>query len=206
MLLFLYADENEKMKIRDVFDSIPYQLAKENKKFQYKLVEKKGTAEKFNYAINWLLEANIVVKCNNLDIPELPLQGNAKNDSYKIYMCDTGLLMAMMEDGSQLEVINGNLGIYKGAIYENIIADMFNKQGKKIYYFEKDTRLEIDFIIRYDNKVTAIEVKSADNTKSKSLRSLIDNYNVTNCIRLSSKNIGTTDNITSYPLYMAMFL
>lgn len=204
--IVLYADDEEKSKIRDVFDSIPYQLAKENKKFQYKLVEKKGTADKFNYAIQWLIDADIVVRCNNLDIPELPLQGNAKNDAFKIYMCDTGLLMAMMEEGSQLEIIKGNLGIYKGAIYENIIADAFNKQGRKVYYFEKDSKLEIDFIIRYENKVTAVEVKSADNTKSKSLKSLIDNYNVTNCIRLSSKNIGTSNNTVFYPLYMVIFL
>jgi len=123
-------------------------------------------------------------------------------------MKDTGLLMAMLEEGSQLEIINGNLGIYKGAIYENIIADIFNKLGKKLYYFEYNSTLEIDFFIRYNNKVTAIEVKSADNTKSKSLNSVIENWNVGQGIRLSSKNIcsSSNDKIIYIPLYMSIFL
>ncbi len=116
--------------------------------------------------------------------------------------------MAMLEEGSQLEIINGNLGIYKGAIYENIIADIFNKLGKKLYYFEYNSTLEIDFFIRYNNKVTAIEVKSADNTKSKSLNSVIENWNVGQGIRLSSKNIcsSSNDKIIYIPLYMSIFL
>ena len=150
----------------------------------------------------------IINFCYNLSKPESPLEGYAKEDVFKIYMKDTGLLMAMLEEGSQLEIINGNLGIYKGAIYENIIADIFNKLGKKLYYFEYNSTLEIDFFIRYNNKVTAIEVKSADNTKSKSLNSVIENWNVGQGIRLSSKNIcsSSNDKIIYIPLYMSIFL
>ena len=89
---------------------------------------------------------------------------------------------------------------------ENIIADIFTKLGKKLYYFEYNSTLEVDFIIRYEDVLTAVEVKSADNTKSKSLKSLMDNWNVIKGIKLSSKNIGYKDNVISYPIYMVMFL
>jgi predicted AAA+ superfamily ATPase len=121
-------------------------------------------------------------------------------------MRDTGLLMAMLEEGSQEDIIDGNLGIYKGAIYENIIADIFGKAGKKLYYFEQNSKIEIDFFIRLNKQATAIEVKSADNTKSKSMASIIENYGVKHGIKLSAKNVGTTEIIDSCPLYMAMFL
>ena len=138
---------------------------------------------------------------------ESPLEGFAKEDIFKVYMKDTGLLVSMLEDGTQLEIMSGNLGIYKGAIYENIIADIFGKLGKKLYYFEYNSTLEVDFIIKYNNKITAVEVKSADNTKSKSLNSLIENWNLEQGIKLSSKNVGTgKEKILNIPLYMSMFL
>ena len=122
-------------------------------------------------------------------------------------MRNTGLLMAMLEDSSQQEIIDGNLGIYKGAIYENIIAEIFAKSGKKLYYFEHNSTIEIDFFIRLDNIATTIEVKSADNTKSKSLNSIINNWNVGKGIKLSSKKIVVvSENIINIPLYMSMFL
>lgn len=202
-----YAPVDEKVKIRACFDSIPVQLAKDNKKFKYNLVQKKADKSKLFNSLEWLYDAGIINFCYNLRNPEAPFEGNKIIDSFKVYMKDTGLLMAMMDEGSQLEIMNGNLGIYKGAIYENIIADVFNKSGKKLYYFEKNSTLEIDFFIRYNNEVTAVEVKSADNTKSKSLNSIMNNYGVKQGIKLSTKNIGYDNNgVLSLPLYMSMFL
>ena len=201
-----YANAKEKSKIRACFESIPKHLAKDYKKFRYSLVEKGATAEKYAGSLEWLYDAGIINFCYNLSHPELPFAGNAKENVFKVYMRDTGLLIAMLEDGSQLEIIDGNLGIYKGAIYENIIADIFTKLNKKLYYFEYNSTLEIDFFIRYNNLATAVEVKSADNTKSKSLQSVINNYDVKNAIRLSSKNLGSSNNIISLPLYMSIFL
>ena len=202
-----YAPEDEKVKIRACFDSIPVQLAKDNKKFRYNLVQKKADKSKLFNSFEWLYDAGIINFCYNLRNPEAPFEGNKIIDSFKVYMKDTGLLMAMMDEGSQLEIMNGNLGIYKGAIYENIIADVFTKSGKKLYYFEKNSTLEVDFFIRYNNEVTAVEVKSADNTKSKSLNSIMNNYGVKQGIKLSTKNIGYDSNgILSLPLYMSMFL
>ena len=154
----------------------------------------------------WLFDARIINFCCNLAKPELPLEGNAKSDAFKVYMSDTGLLMAMLEEGSQQDIIDGDLGIYKGAVYENIIADILGKAGKKLYYFEHNSKIEIDFFIRFNETATAIEVKSSANTKSKSMNSIIENYGVRQGIKLSAKNVGGTDIIRCYPLYMAMFL
>ena len=154
----------------------------------------------------WLYDAGIVSYCYNLRIPELPLEGNSVNNQFKIYMNDTGLLVSMLEEGSQKDIINGNLGIYKGAIYENIIADIFHKLGKKLYYFEYRGQLEIDFMIRYKDEVTAIEVKSAENSKSKSMTNIIQKWNVPKGIKLSTQNITGNETVRTYPLYMAIFL
>ena len=201
-----YAIGADKAKARACFLSIPKHLSKDYKKFQYSIVERGGTARKFGGSLMWLYDAGIINFCYNLSIPELPLEGNARSDTFKVYMNDTGLLMAMLEDGSQADVIDGNLGIYKGAIYENIIADIFSKSGKKLYYFERDGKLEIDFFIRRDKTAMAVEVKSADNTKAKSLDTVIASYGVKHGIKLSAKNIGGTYEFDSFPLYMAMFL
>jgi predicted AAA+ superfamily ATPase len=217
-----YAEGSEKVKARYCFFSIPKQLAKNYKKFQYSVVEKKGTARKFAGSLDWLYEAGIINFCYNLRSPELPLEGNAMNDAFKVYMRDTGLLTAMLEDGSQADIIDGKLGIYKGALYENIIADIFGKQGRKLYYYEYRNPIEIDFFIRRNLSVPAsastessasteavaeaIEVKSGGNTKSKSMDNIINNYGVKHGIKLSSNNISVSRNFNSFPLYMAMFL
>ena len=201
-----YAKDTEKAKARACFLSIPKHLSKDYKKFQYSIVERGGTARKFGGSLMWLYDVGIINFCHNLSIPELPLEGNAKSDAFKVYMRDTGLLMAMLEDGSQEDVIDGNLGIYKGAIYENIIADIFGKSGKKLYYFEQNGKLEIDFFIRRNKTATAIEVKSADNTKAKSLDAVFRKYGVRYGIKLSAKNVGTAEAFDTLPLYMAMFL
>lgn len=200
-----YADGAEKTKARACFNSIPKHLAKEYKKFRYSLVEKNGTNRKFGGSLQWLYDAGIVNFCYNLSVPELPLEGNARSDIFKVYMRDTGLLVAMLEDGSQKDIISGNLGIYKGAVYENIIADIFAKQGRKLYYFERNSTLEIDFVERFGDVAAAVEVK-ASNNQAKSLRSAIDNYGVKRAVKLGAVNIGMSNGIETYPLYMSFFL
>lgn len=202
-----YALNGDAAKIKTCFLSIPNQLARENKKFKYNLVDKRGTSDKYFGSLEWLYDAGITNFCYNLKCPKSPLDGNKNLDCFKVYMRDTGLLVAMLEDGSQLEILRGNLGIYKGTIYENVVADILHKNGKKLYYFEYNSTLEIDFFIRYNEIITAVEVKSADNTKSKSLNSIMMNWGVKQGLKLSSKNIGIKDNnVTSLPLYMAMSL
>lgn len=201
-----YAEGSEKAKARACFLSIPKHLSKDYKKFRYSLVMPSGSSRKYAGSLMWLYDAGIINFCHNLEIPELPLEGNAKSDVFKVYMRDTGLLIAMLEEGTQEDIIDGNLGIYKGAIYENIIADMLAKKGKKLYYFEYNSTLEVDFFIRVEKAVTAIEVKSSANSKSKSLETVMSKYNVKNGIKLAPSNYGKKNEIDIFPIYMAMFL
>jgi predicted AAA+ superfamily ATPase len=201
-----YADGNDKAKARNCFLSIPKQLAKDYKKFQYSIVEKGGTSRKFAGTLMWLYDAGIINFCYNLSIPDLPLEGNSKNNEFKVYMRDTGLLVAMLEDGSQANIIKGNLGIYKGAVYENIIADIFTKLGKKLYYFERPNRLEVDFIIRDEDSPIGVEVKSGGNTKAKSIESLVGFWGVERGIKLTSGNTAVAGKVETLPLYMAIYL
>jgi predicted AAA+ superfamily ATPase len=201
-----YAEGVEKTKARSCLLSVPKQLSKDYKKFQYSIIEQGGNSRKFAGSLMWLYDAGIINFCHNLSSPQLPFEGNAIDSSFKIYMNDTGLLSSMLGEGAQADIIDGNLGIYKGAIYENIIADIFTKAGKKLYYFEQKSRIEVDFFIRINKEAVAIEVKSAENTKSKSAVNIINNYGVQHVIKLSTKNISISGKIDNFPLYMAMFL
>ncbi len=203
-----YADKPDKSRIKECFQSIPKQLSKENKKFQYSLVRKGSTASKYEGSLQWIEDAGMISRCYNLSITELPLDGNAQKDTFKVYMKDCGLFVSMLEDGTQYDILQGNLYGYKGAIFENLAADMFSKMGRKLYYFHKDSGLEVDFVIRYKGECTLIEVKAATgNTKStKTILRHPEKYHVHSAIKLGSYNIGRTDQILTLPLYLTFLL
>ena len=203
-----YAERKDKSLIKECFQSIPNQLSKENKKFQYSVVRKGSTASKFAGSLQWIEDAGIINRCYNLSIPELPLDGNAIKDIFKVYMADCGLLVSMLEDGTQYDILQGNMYGYKGAIFENLIADIFSKMGRKLYYYHKDSGLEVDFVIRYNGECTLVEVKaSTGNTKStRTILKNPDKYHVYRAIKLGDYNVGETDQILTLPLYMAFLL
>lgn len=203
-----YANSKDKSLIKECFQSIPKQLAKENKKFQYSVIKKGSTASRFAGSLQWIEDAGIITRCYNLFATELPLEGNANEDIFKVYMVDTGLFISMLEDGTQFDVLSGNLLGYKGAIFENLMADFFTKMGRKLYYFHKDSGLEIDFFIRYKGKCTPIEVK-ATKGNTKSLKTVLKNtevYHLDSAIKLGDYNIGEENNILTLPLYMGFLL
>lgn len=203
-----YADDSDRPLIRECFLSIPKQLSKENKKFQYSVVKKGGTASKFKGSLQWIEDAGIILRCYNLDIPELPLAGNAIDDVFKVYMQDTGLFVSMLEDGTQYDILQGNLFGYKGAIFENLMADIFSKMGRKLYYYHKDSGLEIDFVIRYKGGATLIEVKSTTGN-AKSVKTLLahpERYHVDGAIKLGNYNVGRNERTLTIPLYMGFLL
>ena len=203
-----YAEKKDKSHIKECFQSIPKQLAKENKKFQYSVVRNKSTASKYAGSLQWIEDAGIISRCYNLSITELPLEGNAEEDTFKVYMRDCGLFVSMLEDGTQYDILQGNLYGYKGAIFENLIADIFTKMGRKLYYFHKDSGLEIDFVIRYKGECTLVEVKAkTGNTKStKTVLRHPEKYHVNSAIKLGNYNIGRSEQILSLPLYLAFLL
>lgn len=203
-----YAEKKDKSTIKECFQSIPRQLAKENKKFQYSVVKKGSTAAKYTGSLQWIEDAGIIRRCYNLYMPELPLDGNANENIFKVYMQDTGLFVSMLEDGTQYDILQGNLYGYKGAVFENLVADIFSKMGRKLYYFHKDSGLEVDFVIRYKGQCTLVEVKAATgNTKStKTILNHPEKYHVKSAIKLGNYNVGRADNILTLPLYMAFLL
>ena len=203
-----YASASDKSIIRECFRSIPKQLGKENKKFQYSVVRKGTTASRFRGALQWIEDAGIIRRCHNLSITGLPLDGNAIPDIFKVYMSDTGLFVAMLEDGTQSDILQGNLSGYKGAIFENLVADMLGKQGRKLYYFHKNSGLEVDFVIRMQGQCVLMEVKATTgNTKSsKTILAHPEKYGIAHCIKFGRYNIGRTGGIITMPLYAAAFL
>ena len=203
-----YARGNNKIKILECFDSITSQLSKENKKFQYSTIKKGSKARDYDGCIEWLIDAGIVVKSKNLNTLELPLDGNADNDCFKIYLQDIGLLIAMLEDGTQFDILNNKLWRYKGAIYENVAADILSKMKRKLYYYRKDSGLEIDFVIRYKNECTPIEIKSQTGN-AKSMKTVLKNeaiYHIKNGIKFGDYNIGKENKLLTAPLYTLFLL
>ena len=203
-----YADNADKSRIRECFESIPKQLSKENKKFQYSVVRKGGRSLQYIGGIQWLEDAGIVKRCYNTQITELPLEGNSINDCFKLYTTDIGLLVAMLDYGTQSDILKGNLLGYKGAIFENLMADFLCKSGQKLYYFQKDSGLELDFLVRYKGECVVIEVK-AKSGKAKSLRTVLKNkevYHVNNAIKLGKYNVGREGEVLTIPLYMGFLI
>ena len=203
-----YADDADKSRIRECFESIPKQLAKENKKFQYSVVRKGGRASQYIGSIQWLEDAGIVCRCYNTQITELPLEGNAIKDSFKVYTTDIGILMAMLDYGTQADILKGNLLGYKGAIFENLMADFLCKSGQKLYYFHKDSGLELDFLVRYKGECVILEVK-AKTGKAKSMATVLKNkkiYHVNNAIKLGQYNVGREGEVLTIPLYMGFLV
>lgn len=203
-----YASREDKAKIRECFDSIPKQLSKENKKFQYSVVKKGATASRFVGSLQWLEDAGIIRRCYNLNITELPLDGNADENVFKVYMSDIGLFVSMLEEGTQFDVLQGNLLGYKGAIFENLVADVLGKMGRKLYYFHKDSGLEIDFVIRYKGECVLLECKATSgNVKSaKTLLKHPEKYHVNLAIKLGDYNVGDSGQIITLPLYLGFLL
>jgi predicted AAA+ superfamily ATPase len=203
-----YAKAEDKVRIRECFESIPRQLSRDNKKFTYALVRKGGRSSDYISSIQWIEDAGVVRRCYNLSITELPLSGNAIQDSFKIYMADTGLFVSMLDDGTQSDILQGNLFGFKGAIFENLVADIFGKMGRKLYYFQKTDSLEIDFVIRYKGECTPIECK-AKNGNAKSLKTLLNHpekYHVQHAIKLGDYNVGRNGPLLTLPLYMTFLL
>ena len=196
----------EKTKVRRCYDTIPNQLARENKKFKYSEVEKKSTAKKYGDSIQWLVDANMAFSCVNLSQPCLPLKYNEKENEFKLYINDTGLLMALFGYESKLAVLNNSLtGPAKGGIYENFVAESLVKQGYMLHYYKPDDATELEFIIEKDGEVRPIEVK-AGNTATKSLNRFIEKYSPTVAYKIMAGNVGAADGKLSLPHYMVMFI
>ena len=205
-----YAQGLEQTKIASVYRNIPVQLAKENKKFQYNKLGKNARSREYTGCIDWLKDAGVISICYCLHFPELPLKGNYDENKFKLYYPDTGLLISTLDEEAQDDLrANKNLGIYKGALYENFVAEAFLKQGLGLYYYKKENAtLEEDFFVRTKDVLIPVEVKANKNS-SKSLNQLISNKNYSDIhygIKLGDSNIGFENNIYTFPYFCAFLL
>ena len=205
-----YAEGLDQTKIVSVYRNVPAQLAKENKKFQLSKIDKKARSREYMGCITWLEDAGVISICYCLNYPELPLKENYDESKYKIYYPDTGLLIASLDEEAQEDLrANKNLGVYKGALYENFVAEAFIKQGLGLYYYKKESAtLEEDFFVRTKDELVPVEVK-ANNNRSRSLRKLIssDSYSDIHWgIKLADSNVGIEDGICTFPYFCTFLL
>ena len=203
-----YAPDKDKPHIRECFNSIPKQLAKDNKKFQYNKVKPGGRSETYMGSLQWLKDAGIICRCYNTNITGLPMEGNAKDNVYKVYTADIGLLIEMLGPGTRADILQGNLGGFKGAIYENLMADTLHKKAQKLYYFQKDSGLELDFLVRINGECIPLEVK-AKTAQAKSVKTVLahpEKYHVKHIIKFGDYNIGRDGQLLTLPNYMQFLL
>ncbi len=205
-----YAGGLDQTRILNVFNRVTPQLAMENKKFQISKVASGAKFRDYKGCAEWLCDAGIVNVCHCLNFPELPLKGNIDPDKFKLYIADTGLLVSQLDAESAEDLrANKNLGVYKGALYENMIGEAFVKAGYELYYYKReDSSLEMDFFIRNQDFLIPVEVK-AKSGRSKSLRTLIDSDRYADIrfgFKLSANNIGVQNRVHTFPYFCAFLM
>ena len=203
-----YADDDDKTYIRGCFDSITKQLAKDYKKFQYNLIQKNGRAEDYVGSLQWLEDAGMIRRCYNTESTGLPMEGNAIESAFKVYVTDIGLLVTMLGGSTRSDILQGNLGGFKGSIYENLMADVLHKKGQSLYYYRKESGMELDFLIDYKGECVPVEVK-AKTAKAKSMFTALkhpDKYHVFHAFKFGDYNVGRNGPLLTLPAYMEFLL
>lgn len=202
-----YADSADRTKARNCFLSIPRQLAKDNTKFQYSVVEKNGTARKFGNALDWLRDAGIVNYCYNLSALRFPLPAYVREDQFRIYMGDIGLLVSMYGFEMKAALLDDVLsGPAKGGVYENLMADILHKKKYPLYFFKKDdSTVEIEFVLTSGAHPLPIEVK-AKSGRTQSLNTVLSWEGIEAGYKFGNCNVGVEGNKITMPLYLAIFL
>ncbi|MCL1875468.1 MAG: DUF4143 domain-containing protein [Synergistaceae bacterium] len=183
------------------YNTLPSQLAKENRKFQYARIKSGARANDYELSLNWLEKASLIIKCNKVSEGKEPLANYEDFLSFKVYMNDIGLYCAK-SNNSYLSVLGRTMGdTAKGALTENYVAQQLYANGVKFYYWESNSRAELDFVIQVENNIIPIEVKSWEAVRSQSLEVFCKKYSIKNAIRVSARNFGYENRIKSVPLY-----
>jgi predicted AAA+ superfamily ATPase len=195
-----YSGGNNAVKINQVFHNIPEQLAKPNTKFMYKLLEDGANKEKFRTAIDWLLQANMLLLCRKVEFPQPPLSAYYSGSHFKLYMADTGLLVSLAKIKFS-EIMHEGAMMFRGFIAENYVAQTFCSKGIDLCYWDSGNLAEVDFLLDIQDGIIPVEVKASENVRSKSLQSYIGKFHPKYAIRVSAKNFGFENSIKSVPLY-----
>lgn len=201
-----YATNSESVKIRGCYNSIPAQLAKDNKKFQYKVVQKGGSAAIFGASLEWLKQAGVVLECQRVEQGTEPLSVYADQTSFKIYMSDVGLLVNKSQISTNTIAMNAE-NSFMGAVTENYVAQQLASKNYPLFYWStSNSQAELDFVLQNGNEIYGIEVKRGDHVRSRSLNMFAQKYSPDKCIRFSQKNFGKSNDIVSVPLYAAFLI
>ena len=203
-----YAGKDQVL-VKRVFDAIPSELAKEDKRFILADLEKGASRRKYEDPTQWLIDAGIAYYSFNTSAFELPFEATENRKLYKLYMVDTGLLGSILLKGIQFQVLSGDISVNEGALTENYVACVLSANSHTLHYYDKNSKQELDFIIEEQNKITIIEVKSGENyQKHSSLDAAIRVHTnkINRSIVLSRYNVSKKDGVLYLPLYMAMFL
>ena len=190
----------ETIKINEIYESIPRQLAKENTKFKYNLIKQTANKRDYELPLDWLLSAGLIYKSIKLDKVQSPLKAYEEPSHFKIYLSDVGLL-STLSNVNYKDILLSEDNIFKGALTENYVAQTLASNQKKLYYFRPTQNMEIDFIIKVEEKIIPLEVKAGTHVKTKSLISYMEKYNSEYSIGASYRNFGFANNIFSVPLY-----
>lgn len=199
-----YPTNSESTKIQNAFKSLPAQLSKENKKFQYKLIRKGATASLFGNSIAWLEMAGVALKCDRTTRGELPIGVFRDVSAFKLYMADVGLLSAFVNITPDNIIRDELSDLYKGTLAENYVAQTLKVRHKELFYWTSESpEAEVDFVLQIDGKVVPIEAKYNTNVHARSMKHFTSMYQPERAIRLSARNFGTDGNIYAVPLYAA---
>lgn len=203
-----YTDKTQAIKTSELWNSIPYQLAKENKKFKYSDVRKNARTSMFEQTIEWLKKAGLVNIAYNIRSPKIPLTGYADYSKFKIYLLDTGLLGAMLKLSSDIIIEPNKLFLeYNGAFIENFAAsELASSENNELFYWTSKSAAEVDFILPFKNEIYPLEVKSGTSRNLKSLRSYEEKYKPKLIIRTSDRNFIRSENFINIPLYILFLI
>ena len=190
----------EGVKITEIYQSIPRQLAKENPKFKYNEVRPRANKRDFSAPLDWLIASGLVIAVKKLDAPLSPLKGYESESGEKIYLSDAGLLGNMC-GLKYRDLLSDANNIYKGAVIENYVVEEFRARGRNLNYFKPSDSMEIDLVYDDGNDIVPVEIKSGRHKRSTSLKNYIDKYKPSYAIRVSERNFGEMDGVRSVPLY-----
>ena len=199
-------NEAEALKIERVYRTLPSQLMNASKKFQLSIIDVDARNREYETAIDWLMGSNMIIKCECVSLPEIPLKGFVDNETFKFYLSDVGILCTIL-GLSVRDIVTDNISLYKGIIAENFVANQLLCNGFDLFYWKNTATAEVDFLLYTADGVIPVEVKAGENTQSKSLKVYMEKYDAKYAIRISTKDFGydPKTKIKSVPLY-ATFL
>lgn len=199
-----YTENTEAVKNTKIYNSIPMQLGKPNKKFKYSIVEKSARSREYESSLEWLIASNMILKCSSVKLPQSPLKAYVE-ENFKVYLSDIGILRVLSQITTNEIILNKNM-LYKGVLAENYVAQIIYAKYRELYYWALGSSYEIDFLINIDGDIIPIEVKASDNTSSASLNYYMSRYKPKYAIRISTQNFEFNNQIKSIPLYAAHLL